>query len=126
MKGAREYAGMFNTGQYGKLYLTRGKHARGRTFHIQVLPEGEKAITNGSMNMCTNENAVEVFGVICGNPGWSEVYGWLHEGKWQKDFCQLVKNRKEEIAAENQTQAEQKTAVEVAERNRKSKILADY
>ena len=38
MQGAREYARMFSSGQRGRLYLVSGTHARGRTFHIWVLP----------------------------------------------------------------------------------------
>lgn len=91
MKGARRYANLFKTGQYGKLYLTSGSHARGRTFTIQVLPEGVKAKPNGSNNNCINSDAVEVYGMVSGQRGWTETYGWLHDGKWQADFCSLVK-----------------------------------
>lgn len=101
MKGAREYALLFKTGQYGKLYITSGSHARGYTFRIQVLPEGEKAKPNGSQNTCLNSNAVEVYGIVSGQPGWTETYGWLHEGKWQEDFEKLVKFKKMEIEAKN-------------------------
>jgi len=75
MNGAREYAGLVLTGQYGRLYCTSGEHARGRTFHIQVLPEDEKAISNGPGNMCVNRDAIEVYGAIGGQPGWTEYYG---------------------------------------------------
>ena len=97
MKGADLYADLFKTGQYGRFYLVSGSHARGKTFHIQILPEGETAESNGPNNLCTNENAVEVYGIVCGNPGWSEEYGWLHHGKWQKDFSSLVATRKKEL-----------------------------
>lgn len=101
MKGARKYANLLKTGQYGKLYITSGKHARGSTFHIQILPEGEKAKPNGSGNLCLNSNAIEVYGIVSGQPGWTEEYGWLHEGKWQKDFKKLVKSKKLEIEVKN-------------------------
>lgn len=74
MKGAREYSLLFETGQYGRLYITSGSHARGKTFHIQVLPKDELAIPNGDNNACLNEDAVEVYGIIGGNPGWTEYY----------------------------------------------------
>ncbi len=86
MKGAREFAELFKSGQYGRLYITAGGHARGSTFHIQVLPEGEKAVANSSNNLCTNADAVEVYGVVAGNPGWTEEYGWLLTGLWCSDF----------------------------------------
>ncbi len=86
MKGAREYAELFKSGQYGRLYIASGHHARGSTFHIQVLPEGEIARQNGYGNLCTNADAVEVYGVVSGNPGWTEEYGWLLSGLWCPDF----------------------------------------
>ena len=63
MKGT-EKAHLFKTGQYGRLYITSGSHARGNTLRIQVLPEGEIAIPNGSGNTCLNKDAVIVYDVI--------------------------------------------------------------
>jgi hypothetical protein len=97
MEGAYKYGKLFNTGQYGRLYITSSSHARGYTFRIQILPEGETAKTNGSGNTCLNSNAIEVYGVISGRPGWTEAYGWLHKGKWQKDFEKLVVIQEEEV-----------------------------
>lgn len=89
MKGS-EKAHLFKTGQYGKLYITSSSHARGNTLRIQVLPEGEIAIPNGSGNTCLNKDAVLVYDIVSGQRGWTEVYGWLHQGKWQDDFRKLV------------------------------------
>lgn len=126
MNGARKYASLFETGQYGKLYITSSEHARGKTFHIQVLPDGEKADPNGKSNLCTNENAVEVYGIIGGNPGWTEYYGWLHKGKWQEDFAELVKNRKAEIVKEEKTEAVEIASAEAIEKNRIGRLLDGY
>ncbi len=93
MNGARKYAGLFKTGQYGRLYVVSSSHARGSTFHIWVLPENERGLANGTCNGPRNANSVEVYGVTGGQPGWTETYGWLHEGKWQKDFWSLVKEK---------------------------------
>lgn len=93
MNGARQYAQIFKTGQYGRLYIVSSQHARGKTFRIQVLPKDEKAMPNGEGNLCLNENAVEVYGIIEGQPGWSESYGWLHMGPWQQDFYKLAAER---------------------------------
>ncbi len=98
MIGAREYATKFKTGQYGRLYIVSGSHARGRTFHIYILPEGEKAIPNGPNNPPLNKDAVEVYGIIGGQSGWSEIYGWLHKGKWQEDFKILLEEIDKKIA----------------------------
>lgn len=125
MKGAREFAKLFKTGQYGRFYIVSGSHARGATFHIQILPEGEKAETNYG-NKCLNSDAVEVYGITGGNPGWTETYGWLHEGAWQDDFMKLVKSKQMELEAkEKQNQA----TTEEAEQRRRAKekaLLDDY
>ena len=125
MKGA-EHAKLFKTGQYGKLYIVSGEHARGKTLHVQILPSGEVAIPNGSGNLCLNKNAIEVYGVITGNPGWSEQYGWLHQGKWQKDFEKLVKKAELEEARKLKKNI---AAIEKAEREKKlrdKKLLSKY
>jgi len=103
MKGAIKYAQLFKTGQYGKLYLVSGKHARGSTFHIQVLPDGEDALPNGKGNLCLNDNAVEAYGIIGGQPGWTESYGWIYHGPWVRDFNSLV----EEAEKTKQSEKEQ-------------------
>lgn len=126
MKGAREFAKLFKTGQYGKLYITSGDHARGTTFHIQILPEGETAKPNGAQNLCLNSDAIEVYGIVAGQPGWTEEYGWLHEGAWQEDFRKLVTSKQMEITAkEKQNQATTEEAAQ-AKREREKKLLDAY
>ncbi len=84
MRGANEYASLFSTGFYGQLYIISGSHARGKTFHIYVVPEGTE----------TFDQAVEVYGIIS-DPGLrTESYGWLYKGKWVEDFEEMVKKRK--------------------------------
>jgi hypothetical protein len=103
MKGADEYFDLFRAAeQHGRLYLCPGHHARGKTFRIFVLPAGEKAKENGPGNPPLNMDAVEVYGVVGGNPGWTESYGWLHQGKWVQDFQDLVKVRQEEERREQE------------------------
>lgn len=126
MRGAREYSDLFKTGQYGKLYITVGSHARGSTFHIQVLPAGEKAIPNGKGNLCTNKNAVEVYGVEGGNPGWTESYGWLHRGKWIEDFEKLVEQKKAEREEKHGTEKKKVKTKEEREAARVERLLANY
>ena len=125
MQGARDYATMFRTGQYGRLYLSSHHHARGKTFHIYVLPEGEAALPNGP-NKPLNKDAVEVYGITGGQPGWTETYGWLHRGKWQQDFDALVEVRRAEIAAGVARSQQEKAEAEAAERQRKAALLAAY
>ncbi len=126
MRGAREYAKLFTTGQYGKLYITVGSHARGDTFHIQVLPEGEEARPHGVNNLCTNKNAVEVYGIEGGNPGWTESYGWLHTGKWIQDFEELVAQKKAELQDKEIDSAKTTKTKKEKEADRIAALLAKY
>lgn len=126
MQGAREFANLFQTGQHGRLYLVSSSHARGLTFRIFVLPEGEEAKPNGPSNAPLNKDAVEVYGITGGNPGWTETYGWLHEGPWQQDFAALVEKRKAELAAQDQAKDELKLRREQEEANRVRALLATY
>lgn len=124
MKGADEYARIFETGQCGRFYFVSSSHARGATFNIYILPEGEKAI--GNANSPLNNNAVEVYGIIRGNDGWSEEYGWLHKGKWVGDFLKLAKRAKAlraKMHLETTRKHDGKTA---KENDRIKKLLATY
>lgn len=113
MNGAREYARLFKkTCLYEKLYIVVGRHARGSTFRIYVIPEIKEDIN-------LEEDAVEVYGITSGNPGWSETYGWLHTGPWIDDFLKIVKRKQEEKEAVSR---ENKKEEEV----RKLTLLAKY
>jgi hypothetical protein len=125
MRGAREYANMFRTGQYGRLYLVSSSHARGKTFHIFVLPAGENATPNGE-NAPLNKDAVEVYGIINGQPGWTENYGWLHKGRWIEDFDNLCAVRKSEIEAIEEGIQKGLTERDRLAALRKSELLSTY
>lgn len=126
MKGAREFAELFQTGQYFNFYIVSGIHARGRTFHIQILPPEVEAQADGFQNLCLNDDAVEVYGVVAGVPGWNEEYGWLYEGPWQRDFELLVRSQK--LEREAKLKAERALDVETAEARERRilQLLADY
>jgi len=126
VKGAREYARLFETGQYGRLYIVSGYHARGKTFHIFVLPDGEKAIPNGPNSPPLNDDAVEVYGIIDGNPGWTESYGWLHQGRWQDDFQAMVKDAANNLRLKALEGEETRRIKEEQERLRKLELLKSY
>ena len=125
MKGARKYATLIPTGQYGKLYIASSSHARGYTFKIQVLPEGEAAIPNFD-NLATNKNAVLVYGMVCGQAGWTEEYGWLHEGPWQEDFEKLVKEKTEKIEDKAKADALREVTSKKEEDRRVRNLLNKY
>ena len=111
MNGAREYAELFKTGEYGKLYIKSDYHARGRTFHIYVGEENKR---------------VEVYGITGGQPGWTETYGWLHEGAWQNDFETLLQTRRLEVEVEKKKEQAQKLKDELKTAKTNKKILDLY
>jgi hypothetical protein len=125
MQGAREFARLFRTGQYGRLYFVSQSHARGETFRIFVLPAGENPIPNGP-NAPLNKNAIEVYGIVSGQPGWTEKYGWLHRGPWQDDFHKIVENRKIEIFADLEEKEKIRAELEEETAQRVSALLAAY
>ena len=125
MVGAREFSTYFKTGQYGKLYIVSGVHARGRTFHIYVLPEGEKILNPGG-GKPYNPNAVEVYGIISGLPGWTEQYGWLYRGKWVDDFNTLFTDRRELFLTKEKEQEQEKQKNITEKQQRDLSILAEY
>lgn len=126
MNGARKFADMFQTGQIGRLYLVSGSHARGRTFHIYVLPEGVEPKPNGSQNAPLNADAVEVYGIIGGQPGWTESYGWLYKGQWQEDFAKLVIARRAELAAADEARAASQKKIDAEAESKRINLLAAY
>lgn len=122
MQGAREYASLFCTGQHGRLFLVAGSHARGRIFHIWVLP-ADTVITGMPWSV---RDAVEVYGITGGQPGWTETYGWLHKGPWQEDFAALVAQRRKEIENGLARREQEKAAKDAAERARVNRLLESY
>ena len=110
---------MFESGQYGKLYLESGIHARGRTFHIWVLPSDEPVYSPRGAG-------VEVYGVISGQPGWTESYGWLHHGKWEMDFAALVEKRLAEMTVNAAGLRFCKLRAEELEKQRIARLLESY
>lgn len=130
MKGAREYASIFSTSRHGKLALVSGSHARGKTFHIYVLPadvsENYFSYPMGDVMPWRIEGAVEVYGVVSGQPGWTESYGWLHRGPWVEDFEKLVEQRKAELSERERKRLIEKQEAEDAETQRKLDLLSKY
>ena len=115
MDGARQYGPYFHDKErIGKLIIRTGVHARGCTFHIFVLPDSG----------ANQQDGTEVYGVVSGNPGWTETYGWLHNGPWQADFQAEYESRLARRAQEQMEREALRTAKEQAERQQK--ILAAY
>lgn len=127
MVGADEYAHLFSTGRIGKLYMVSGAHARGLTFEIWVLPS-ETAADNLAPGASPRglKDVVQVYGITGGQPGWTETYGWLHHGPWEKDFANLVKSRKRAIQAALDAKLKLAEDVKAASQRREKELLAKY
>jgi hypothetical protein len=127
MNGAREFCKLFHQAeQHERLYLLPHHHARGKTFRIFVLPAGEKVIENGGFNPPLNHEAIEVYGIVGGNPGWTEYYGWIHEGPWQGDFYMICDRRRKEIRLLEQQQDSYRKAKADEEKKRIADLLGSY
>jgi len=127
MQGAKEYCSLFKKAeQFGRLYILPHYHARGKTFRIFVLPKDEAVIENGGINAPLNENAVEVYGVIDGQRGWTENYGWIHKGPWCDDFEALCEKKANEIRIARESAQKQKQEQLNKKQQRIEVLLADY
>jgi len=65
------------------IYVT-STHARGKTFRIYLVD---------------GENTLEVYGVVRGQRGWTEEYGWRHKGTWVKPILSYLRRLEREYAA---------------------------
>lgn len=93
---------------------------------MYVLPKDVEATPNGSQNGPLNVDAVEVYGAVSGQLGWTEEYGWKHKGPWVQDFEKLVTSFKLE---KEQKERRAEDATEDAEKARREcvqKLLDDY
>jgi len=113
MNGAREFADLVGSRKHNKLQTVASQHARGKTFHVYILNDA-------------GEQTVEVYGVVSGNPGWTEQYGWLHSGKWIEDFDNLVESLR--LEKEEKERINEATTQEAADaRNlRLQTLLKEY
>ena len=124
MSGADEYAAAFPTPrQIGKLYLYPSRHARGKTFEIWVLPSDELI---GDKMPWAIKDAVQVFGITGGNPGWTETYGWLHKGPWQGDFKALYEERVRKVEESRKEREAAQLIKEAGEKEHTRQLFARY
>lgn len=124
MKSANEYYQLFSNGQDGCFYIDSGRHARGCWFNIYLLPKGFKPTRLGDVR--SHPGVVEVYGVLGGQPGWDEWYGWLHHGPWVDDFERLADEKLEQLAATKRAVDAVAVLREEAEKERVQRLLADY
>lgn len=75
-------APLFESQCFGPLYIVSGRHARGRTFYAYLLDPGQtlKPSPYGGNNRHPDlRDDQEIFGIVRGQPGWTEEYGWKME-----------------------------------------------
>jgi len=129
-----EYAReMEKTQQIGRLYfiVSKGGYYReGWGFHIFVLPKGEKVNPNGCSEPL-NKDSVLVYGIINVDSYGFETYGWIHEGKWKKDFEKILHKKRKardlQSMKDYKNSPEGKRKKKEAEKRRRDKeILKDY
>jgi len=124
MEGADEYYDLFNgkSQQIGRLFFQLSTHARGKCFEIYVLPEGVE-VTGDRIGWC---ESVEVYGMINGKRGWSEKYGWIHDGKWRQGFLDIIKAKEKEIEIKIKRVHKKLKNRQDEEIDRRDKILSAY
>lgn len=124
--GINAYAHLFKTGQYGRFYVCSHRYSEGHCLRIQLLPKNEKAIGNGDNNLCTNNDAVLVYGIVNNTNISNREYGWLHNGPWIKDFEKLV-DEKQSIEEERIKRIEEsKKEKDLKEQERIKNLLSNY
>ncbi len=72
------------------IYVT-SSHARGKCFEIYLIDNTN--ITDEELK----QNAFEVYGIISGQLGWTEEYGWKYEGKWVNSILNYLLELENEI-----------------------------
>lgn len=87
LEGRDTYPGYGNAIIRNNIIIASGDHARGRTVHI-FLVDNEDYI--GNIINCPGK--LEVYGVVSGQPGWNEEYGWIHSGSWVKVIERIIDN----------------------------------
>lgn len=102
MKGAREYRDALRymvkneiSGfQYGcnndvitngHFVFVLGEHARGYTMHVYLVKD-----TSGKYSVYNRTNSLEVYGIVSGQPGWTEVYSFTTDNKTINDALQVL------------------------------------
>lgn len=126
MNGAREYSELFATGQHGRFYFVSSSHARGNTFRVFLLPRDTIAIPNGDNNPPLNSDIVEIYGVVSGNSGWNEEYGWIHHGPWERDFDCIVDNKRTELERQSERLEQAQAVAQQYEKSRIAVLLSNY
>ena len=93
------------------------EHARGRTLDIYLI-EDEDVLRENGLFYC---DKVKVYGMVSGQPGWTDKYGWIIEGNWC-EYINGILEKSIELYNQNKLIAECKNKQRVSE---KRKTLED-
>lgn len=63
-------------------------HARGRTLDIYLI-KNEEELKEKGLFKC---DRVKVYGMVSGQAGWTEKYGWILKGSWCKHITDILNN----------------------------------
>ena len=78
----------------GNIIYGLSNHARGKCFHI-YLAENTYDLTD--KEIVSRDNCLEVYGVLGGQNGWTEYYGWKHTGNWVEPITDYLNSLKSKI-----------------------------
>jgi len=78
----------------GNIIYALSDHARGKCFRV-FLVENIHGLTD--KELINSSNRFEVYGVLGGQNGWTEYYGWKHEGNWVKLITNYLNDLKSKI-----------------------------
>ena len=92
------------------------QHARGRTLDIYIIKD-EDDLRKIGLYGC---DRLKVYGMISGQCGWDEKYGWIIEGNWceyindilEKSLLFYEQNEKKAEANESQRKIEERKKIE--------------
>lgn len=77
------------------------EHARGKTLDIYLI-ENEDELKEKGLYDC---DKVKVYGMVSGQCGWTEKYGWVIEGKWC-EYINGILEKSIEFYEQNKSRAE--------------------
>lgn len=91
-------------------------HARGKTLDIYLV-KNEDVLKENGLYYC---DSLKVYGMVSGQCGWTEKYGWIEEGSWckyingilEKSLFFYEQNKKKAEANEKQRKIEEREKIE--------------
>ena len=118
MKGSKPGKFFKHEEKIGKLFIKKTRHTVGNTLQIFVLPSEDADYTH--------PDAVEGYGIISGNKGWDEVYGWIHQGPWVTVFEKIFESRKQKFLEDLELEKQKKEKESLEAAARKQQTLAFF